>query len=105
MADRVDAAAFQERVLDAAGLVVVEFYSDSCAACKRLAPQLAKLEAAHEGALDVVKVNTTFEEELAQRFDILSAPTLLLFRAGEEVARSVGFKRLEELEEWVGAFL
>ena len=102
MADRVDETAFQERVLGATGPVAVEFYSDSCAACKRLAPQLAKLEAAHEGELDVVKVNTTFEEELASRFDILSAPTLLLFRAGQEVARSVGFKRLEELEEWIG---
>ena len=101
MAERIDAAAFDERVLAAPGTVLVDFYSDSCVPCKRIVPQLAKLEAAHAeaGDLDIVRVNTNFDADLASRYGVMAAPTLVVFRGGKEVARATGFKRVDELEQ------
>ena len=105
MAKRVDTAGFNANVLGAATPVLVDFYSDSCVPCKRLTPQLSKLEAAREGALEVVKVNTNFDSELVERYNVMSTPTLVLFNQGEEVARTSGFKRVAELEEFVDGAL
>ena len=105
MAERVDAAAFDAAVLGAETPVLVDFYQDSCVPCKRLTPQLAKLEEAHRGELSVVKVNANFDPELASRLSVMATPTLVLFKDGEEVARSTGFLRLSELEDLVAPAL
>lgn len=101
MADRIDAAAFEERVLKASTPVLVDFYSDTCIPCKRLNPQLAKLEEARAGSLDVVKVNINFDTQVAIDNGVMAAPTLVLFNEGEERGREVGFKKLEELEAFI----
>lgn len=103
MVDRVTEADFDERVLGSSEPVLVDFYGDSCMPCKRLAPQLSKLEAAHAqaGDLAVVKVNTSFDSGLARRFAVMGTPTLVLFRNGKELDRLVGFQRLDQLETFV----
>ena len=103
MAERISAADFQARVLDAAGTVLVDFYSDSCVPCKRIVPQLAKLEAAHAeaGDLAIVRVNTNFDADLAGEYGVMAAPTLVVFRDGKEAARATGFKRVDELEQLI----
>lgn len=105
MADRIDATTFEERVTKAAGPVLVDFYSDTCIPCKRLNPQLAKLEEARAGSLDIVKVNINFDTQVAVENGVMAAPTLVLFKDGKEVGREVGFKRLEELEQFVDTSL
>lgn len=105
MADRIDASAFEERVLKASVPVLVDFYSDTCIPCKRLNPQLAKLEEARAGQLDVVKVNINFDTQVAVDNGVMAAPTLLLFSEGEERGREVGFKTLAELEAFVDGAL
>lgn len=105
MADRIDAAGFEDRVLKAPGPVLVDFYSDTCIPCKRLNPQLAKLEEARAGKLDIVKVNINFDTQVAVDNGVMAAPTLVLFNQGKEAGRTVGFKRLEELEEFIDGAL
>lgn len=105
MAGRIDAASFEERVLKADKPVLVDFYSDTCIPCKRLNPQLAKLEEARAGELDVVKVNINFDTQVAVDNGVMAAPTLVLFQGGKEVGRTVGFKKLEELEEFIDGAL
>ena len=65
MAARISKADFDEKVLKSKLPVIVDFYSDSCVACKKLAPVLGDIEDDYEDKLHVYKVNTNFDGELA----------------------------------------
>ena len=67
MAARVNQENFQQEVLEAKGLVLADFYSDSCIPCKRLSPVLSELEETYGDALKVVKINVNFYMALAER--------------------------------------
>ena len=101
MAVRVTKDDFDEKVLNRNLPVVVDFYSDSCVACKRLAPALGELEDQYEGKLDVVKVNTNFDTELSEKYGILSNPTILVFASGQELDRKVGALSYQDLADWI----
>ena len=83
---------FDRTVLRAAVPVLVDFYADWCAPCKMVAPLVDELATAHVGHLLVVKVDTDRAPTVAQRYGIRSIPTLILFKSGDEVERSVGFE-------------
>lgn len=57
---------------------IVDFYADCCGPCKMLAPVLAELSDKYAGKLDIYKINTEQEQELASLFGIQSVPTMLL---------------------------
>lgn len=105
MAKRVTKDNFQEEVLESTLPVLVEFYSDSCVACKRLAPILGDLEDSYEGKISVVKVNTNYDHELSGMYDIMSNPTLILFVNGEKVVQKSGVTSLKEIEKWIEEYL
>jgi thioredoxin 2 len=83
---------FDRTVLGSQAPVMVDFYADWCAPCKYVAPLMDELAEAHKGALLVAKLDTDQAPELSQRYSIRSIPTVVLFRGGEEVGRSVGFE-------------
>lgn len=84
------------------GTVLVDFYSDSCVPCKKLNPVLGDLEDEHEDEIKVFKVNVNFDAEIAEKYRVLSTPTLVLFKGGEESDRKTGFQSLDALEDWLG---
>ena len=83
---------FERTVLGSEAPVLVDFYADWCAPCKFVAPLIDELAKTHQGALLVVKVDTDQAPELSQQFGIRGIPTLILFKDGKEVDRSVGFE-------------
>ena len=87
MAARVTQDTFRKEVLEAEGLVLADFYSDSCIPCKRLSPVLAELEEAYGDALKVAKININFDLPLAEQYEVQAAPTLIFFKNGEEQDR------------------
>ena len=101
MAARIAKADFGEKVLKSPIPVIVDFYSDSCVACKMLAPVLGGIEDDYEDRIQVYKVNTNFDQELAQQYGIMSNPTLILFKNGEAVDRKVGAQTADVLKTWV----
>ena len=101
MAARIAKDNFDEKVLKSPIPVIVDFYSDSCVACKMLAPVLGGIEDDYEDRIQVYKVNTNFEQELAQQYGIMSNPTLILFKDGEAVDRKVGAQTADVLKAWV----
>ena len=105
MAERVNQSNFQTKVLEGAGVVLVDFYSDSCVPCKMLAPALGELEDTYEDKLKVYKVNTNYDAELAGEYGVQGTPTLLLFRDSSVVDRKVGAVSQDALFEWVEAYL
>lgn len=92
------------RVLaDAEVPVLVDFYADWCGPCKVMAPVLDELAGERSGELLVAKLDTDANPESANRFGIRGIPTLILFRAGKEVARRSGALSRRELDELLSA--
>lgn len=101
MALRVNTENFDSEVIHSELPVLVDFYSDSCVPCKMLSPVLSQIESEHSGELKVVKVNVNFDIDLAERFDVQAAPTLILFKNGVEQARHRGAAHKDDIEELI----
>ena len=96
MAARINEQQFEEKVLKADKPVLMDFYSDTCIPCKRMAGVLGEIEDDYEGKLDVVKVNVNYEQGLAGKYDVMSAPTLIYFIHGEQQWSPPGVAKREE---------
>jgi thioredoxin 1 len=70
--------------------VVVDFWAEWCGPCKMVAPILDEIATANAGKLKVAKLNVDDNPRTAQRFQVMSIPTLLLFKDGQAQARIVG---------------
>ena len=105
MADRVNIRDFEQKVIQARGPVLVDFYSDSCLACKKLSATLYEIEEEYEGKARVYKVNTLYDMEIAQKYDVMSNPTLVLFDQGEVKDKVVGAKSHDELKNWIDSLI
>jgi len=83
---------FDRTVLGAEVPVIVDFYADWCAPCRMVAPFMDDIARERIGKLLVAKVDTDRAPEVAMKYGIRSIPTLIVFKGGEEVERSVGFE-------------
>ena len=101
MSVRVNAENFENEVLKSENPVLVDFYSDSCVPCKRLSPVLAEVEEQYADSLKIAKVNINFDAELAEKYDVQAAPTLILFKDGQETARLRGAVKKSDIIELI----
>ena len=99
----LSAATFDEVVGASSEPVLVDFWAEWCGPCKMIAPILQELADEQAGKLRIAKLNVDEESDLARRFQVMSIPTLIVFKDGAEVKRSVGAKGkaqlLDELAE------
>ena len=96
---RVDEASFEQEVLKSELPVVVDFYADWCGPCKRMEPVLEKVSQAYGGKVKVVKLNSDENQDLSLKYQVRGLPTLILFRAGQEVDRKLGFQSEQDLNK------
>lgn len=101
MAERVNSENFKSRISQSGRLVLIDFYSDSCIPCKRISPVLAELEESYNEKLYVGKVNAAYETELIEKYSVMSAPTLIFFKNGEQIKRLSGAVKKAELEAFI----
>lgn len=82
---------FDETVKGTSLPILIDFYADWCGPCKMLAPTIEEIAA---GAVDfiVAKINVDEAPAIAERFGVMSIPTLIVLRGGEEIARAVGLR-------------
>ena len=98
----VNQANFEQEVLKSEVPVLVDFFATWCMPCKMFAPILEAFAEENEGKIKVVKVDVDQATPLAQKYRVMSIPTLKLF-TGEEEPRAtfVGAMSQEELEDWL----
>lgn len=94
-ADHVDGAQFQQALDTATTPVLVDFYAEWCGPCKLAAPIIDKLAGEMNGKVKIVKLDVDASPETAQKFNVRSIPTVLIFnKVGsemKEVDRKIGF--------------
>lgn len=97
----LNASNFKTEVLEAELPVLVDFYADWCMPCKMIAPMISQLASEYEGRAKVGKLNVDEEAELAGKYNIISIPTLLVFKGGEVVKQKTGAVPKQELEKLI----
>ena len=91
---------FETEVLKSDKPVVVDFWASWCGPCKMLSPVIEQMAEEHP-EIKVCKVNVDEEMELVQQYRVMSIPTVAVFRNGEVVNQSVGFRTKEQLLEMI----
>ena len=96
---------FDELVNSSETPIVVDFWAEWCGPCKMIAPILGEIAVEQAGKVTIAKLNVDENPDLAMKFNVMSIPTLLVFRNGEIVKRLVGAKGkgqlLQELDEFL----
>jgi thioredoxin 1 len=89
---------FESEVTQSAVPVLVDFWAEWCMPCKMVAPALSEIAKEYDGKAKIGKLNVDEQPDLAARFNIVSIPTMLLFKDGEVVQQQVGAAPKEQLE-------
>ena len=85
-------ATFDETIAGSDTPVLVDFWAEWCGPCKMIAPTLAEIASEQKGKLAIGKLNVDDNPDTARRFDVMSIPTRLVFKDGQQVERLVGAK-------------
>ena len=96
---------FEEEVIRSDVPVIVDFWADWCMPCKMIAPVLEELDAEYDGKLKVAKLDVDDQPALAQQYNVVSIPTLLVFKDGEMVKQHVGAAPKDTLRELVDKYM
>jgi thioredoxin 1 len=97
-------ATFDEEINGAAGPVLVDFWAEWCGPCKMIAPVLEEI-AGEQDSLRIAKLNVDDNPDAARRFGVMSIPTMIVFKDGQEAKRLIGAKgkgqMVQELSEYL----
>ncbi|MCB9720041.1 MAG: thioredoxin [Candidatus Omnitrophica bacterium] len=94
---------FESKILRAPAATLVDFWAEWCAPCRAQNPVLEELAGEWEGKVRIAKVNVDDDPELASRYNIMSIPTMILFRDGRAVRQVTGVQSAAQLRALLAA--
>ena len=95
----IDEAKFDEMVLKSKIPALVDFWAPWCGPCRMVAPIVDELAGEYAGKLNFFKVNVDDNQKVAQKYSVMSIPTLIVFKNGKPATNIVGFKPKGELKK------
>ena len=93
---------FEEKVIKSDKPVLVDFFATWCGPCKMMSPIVEQIAEELEDKVNVYKIDTDKDQELAYKYEIMSIPTFLIFKDGKLVNKLVGMRDKEELIKELG---
>lgn len=87
------------------GITLVDFFAEWCAPCRMLVPILETIAEEMQGKIKLCKVDIEQAQNVTSEYQVTSVPTLILFKDGKEVSRTVGLKDAESLKELINQYL
>ncbi len=101
----VSDATFDEVIKASTEPVLVDFWAEWCGPCKMIAPVLEEIASEKAGSLKIAKLNVDDNPGIARRFEVMSIPTLILFKDGEPAKRIVGARGKGQLLSDLAEFI
>ncbi|MCD5407197.1 MAG: thioredoxin [Desulfotomaculum sp.] len=96
---------FNEKISESNLPILVDFWAEWCGPCKMIAPELEKLADELAGKVRVAKMNVDENRGTPGQFQVMSIPTMILFKGGKEVERVIGFRKKDELVKMIEKYL
>lgn len=92
---------FEEKVLKSDVPVLIDFWAPWCGPCKAIGPSIEQLASEYSGKAKVFKVDVDESPEIAQQYNVMSIPALLVFKEGKEVGKIVGAAAKPKIAELI----
>jgi len=102
---KVTSGVWEQEVLKASGLVMIDFWAPWCGPCKMIAPIVDELAKDYTGKLKVLKLNTDENQDIAGKYQIMGIPSLLFFKDGKVVEKMVGAMSKKQFKETIDRLL
>ena len=102
---KVDSTTWENEVLKANGLTMVDFWAAWCGPCQMIAPVVEELATEYHGRVKVAKLNTDENPDIASKYQVMGIPTLMFFKGGQVIDRIVGAASKKQFKEKIEALL
>ena len=99
MVIRINEENFEREVLNSDKTVIIDFYADWCGPCKIMSPVIDKIAEENAETIKVGKINVDENQELAMKYNVMSIPTILIFKNGNISKTFIGVISKQEIEE------
>lgn len=94
-----------EKIINESKPTIVDFFATWCGPCKMLSPILEKVEEDSKGEFNIVKVDVDESYDVAKKYGIMSVPTMIIFKDGDEQEKIVGLRQKNQIEEAVRSYI
>lgn len=94
-----------EKIINESKPTIVDFFATWCGPCKMLSPILEKVEEDSKGDFNIVKIDVDESYDVAKKYGIMSVPTMIIFKDGDEQEKIVGLRQKNQIEEAVRSYI